>query len=123
MPLVVFSGVNHHFSTYIFGSALLKNETETNYVWVLERLCEAMGGKKPHSVITDGDKSMKNAIIKVFPDATRRLCLWHINKNVGEHVKKSQYAAKFIKGFFDITKADLTETKFEQKWSQLVESC
>ncbi|CAN1148829.1 Protein FAR1-RELATED SEQUENCE 2 [Linum perenne] len=82
-----------------------------------------MGGKKPHSVITDGDKSMKNAIIKVFPDATRRLCLWHINKNVGEHVKKSQYAAKFIKGFFDITKVDLTETKFEQKWSQLVESC
>ncbi|CAN1153217.1 Protein FAR1-RELATED SEQUENCE 5 [Linum perenne] len=123
MPLVVFSGVNHHFSTCIFGSALLKNETETNYVWVLETLCEAMGGKKPHSVITDGDKAMKNAIIKVFPDATRRLCLWHINKNVGEHVKKSQYAAKFIRGFFDIAKADLTEIKFEQQWSQLVESC
>ncbi|CAN1796902.1 Protein FAR-RED ELONGATED HYPOCOTYL 3, partial [Linum perenne] len=88
MPLVVFSGVNHHFSTCIFGSALLKNETEINYVWVLERLCEAMGGKKPHSVITDGDKAMKNSIIKVFPYTTRYLCLWHINKNVGEHVKK-----------------------------------
>ncbi|CAN1167726.1 hypothetical protein LINPERHAP1_LOCUS7700 [Linum perenne] len=56
-----------------------------------------MGGKKPHSVITDEDKAMKNAIIKVFPDATRRLCLWHINKNIGEYVKKSQYAAKFIR--------------------------
>ncbi|CAN1226766.1 Protein FAR1-RELATED SEQUENCE 5, partial [Linum perenne] len=81
MPLVIFSGANHHFSTCVFGSALLKDETEPNYRWVLETLAEAMGGNKPSSVITDGDKSMKNAIMRVFPDATRRLCLWHLQKN------------------------------------------
>ncbi|CAN1159646.1 hypothetical protein LINPERHAP2_LOCUS22837 [Linum perenne] len=33
-----------------------------------------MGGNKPSSVITDGDKAMKNAIMHVFPDETRLLC-------------------------------------------------
>ncbi|CAN0826816.1 hypothetical protein LINGRAPRIM_LOCUS2390 [Linum grandiflorum] len=36
---------------------------------------EAMDGKTPKFVITDGDTAMKNAIIDVFPDANRRLCL------------------------------------------------
>ncbi|CAN1159588.1 Protein FAR1-RELATED SEQUENCE 5 [Linum perenne] len=121
MPLVIFSGVNHHFSTCVFGSALLKDETESNYRWVLETLTEAMGGNKPSSVITDGDKSMKNAIMRVFPDATRRLCLWHLQKNVTEHVKKSK-SPDFAKRFYKLAKADLTEIELELQWKELVES-
>ncbi|CAN0884261.1 Protein FAR1-RELATED SEQUENCE 5, partial [Linum grandiflorum] len=82
MPLVVFSGVNHHFSTCLFGSALLKNEKTDNYKWVLETLMEAMDGKTPKSVITDGDTAMKNVIMDVFPNANRRRCLWHLKKKI-----------------------------------------
>ncbi|CAN0886915.1 Protein FAR1-RELATED SEQUENCE 5 [Linum grandiflorum] len=123
MPLVVFSGVNHHFSTCLFGSALLKNEKTDNYKWVLKTLMEAMDGKAPKSVITDGDTAMKNAIIDVFPDANRRLCLWHLKKHVGDHVKSSKFASTFIEGFWDIGIADLSEAQFEIKWKSLVESC
>ena len=42
------------------------DETEATYVWLLENFVEAMGGKCPVSVITDGDLSMRNAIKKVF---------------------------------------------------------
>ncbi|CAN1186690.1 Protein FAR1-RELATED SEQUENCE 5 [Linum perenne] len=62
MPLVIFAGVNHHFQTCLFGSALLENENATNYIWVLETFAKAMGGKKPDAVVTDGDKSMLKAI-------------------------------------------------------------
>ncbi|CAN1147570.1 Protein FAR1-RELATED SEQUENCE 5 [Linum perenne] len=80
-----------------------------------------MCGNKPSSVITDGDKSMKNAIMRVFPDATRRLCLWHLKKNVVEHVKKSK-SPDFAERFYKLAKADLTETEFELQWKELVES-
>ncbi|CAN1177156.1 Protein FAR1-RELATED SEQUENCE 5 [Linum perenne] len=80
-----------------------------------------MGGNKSSSVITDGDKSMKNAIMRVFPDATRRLCLWHLQKNVTEHVKKSD-TPDFAKRFYKLAKADFTEIEFELQWKELVES-
>ncbi|KAJ1392398.1 Zinc finger, PMZ-type [Sesbania bispinosa] len=42
-PLVVFAGVNHHNQTIVFGSALVANETEETYVWLLK---EFLRGKK-----------------------------------------------------------------------------
>jgi len=65
-PFVVFSGVNHHNQTIIFATALVSNETEETYVWLLEQMMEAMEGKAPTSVITDDDLSMRNAIRNVF---------------------------------------------------------
>ncbi|CAN0906672.1 hypothetical protein LINGRAHAP2_LOCUS24392 [Linum grandiflorum] len=37
-----------------------------------------MGGKPPLMVITDQDGAMANAIVKVIPEATHRLCSWHL---------------------------------------------
>ncbi|CAN0846252.1 Protein FAR1-RELATED SEQUENCE 5 [Linum grandiflorum] len=45
MPLIIFSGINHHYQTCIFVCALVQHEREENYVWALETLTEAMGGK------------------------------------------------------------------------------
>ncbi|KAF1861375.1 hypothetical protein Lal_00025662 [Lupinus albus] len=61
-PVVIFSGVNHHKQTNVFGVAVVSNETEETYVWLLEKFLEAMNGKQPKCVINDGDLSMKNAI-------------------------------------------------------------
>lgn len=71
-PLVVFSGVNNHNKSVIFGSAIVANETEETYIWVLQHFLEAMSGKSPIFVITDGDVAMRNAIKKVFPNAYHR---------------------------------------------------
>lgn len=35
-PLVVFCGINHHNQSIVFASAIVGNETEQTYVWVLE---------------------------------------------------------------------------------------
>ncbi|CAN1186579.1 Protein FAR-RED IMPAIRED RESPONSE 1, partial [Linum perenne] len=68
------AGINHHYSTCIFGSALLQHEKDTNYVSVLNTLTKAMGGKTPKAIITDGDKAMSKTISIAFLDAIHRLC-------------------------------------------------
>jgi len=72
--VVVFSRVNHHNQSIVFSAAIVGNETYETYVWLLERFLEAMGGKSPISVISDGDITMRNAIKRVFPKACHRLC-------------------------------------------------
>jgi len=74
-PVVVFSGVNHHNQSILFAAAIVVKETNETYAWLLERFLEAMGGKSPILVITDGDIAMRDAIKKVFPKARHRLCV------------------------------------------------
>jgi hypothetical protein len=74
-PLVVFSGVNHHNQSIVFAAAIVANETEETYVWLLEQFLVAMAGKSPVSVITDGDLAMRNAIGQVFPTSHHRFML------------------------------------------------
>lgn len=40
-PLVVITGVNHHRKTIPFDVALIKDEKEETYRWVLEQILEA----------------------------------------------------------------------------------
>ncbi|MCI18697.1 protein FAR1-RELATED SEQUENCE 5-like, partial [Trifolium medium] len=53
---------------------------------LLEQFMEAVEGKVPISVITDGDLAMKNAIWRVFPRAHHRLCAWHLLRNAISNV-------------------------------------
>ncbi|KAG6727912.1 hypothetical protein I3842_02G147700 [Carya illinoinensis] len=70
MSFVLFSGVNHHHQTIMFGCALL----------------EAMLGRAPSTIITDDDKAMAKAIAVVLPNTNHRLCLWHILQKFPEHL-------------------------------------
>ncbi|KAL4395657.1 hypothetical protein AHAS_Ahas01G0013800 [Arachis hypogaea] len=72
--LVVFSGVNHHNQTVVFIAALVADEKEETYVWLLQQLQVAMKAKALVSIITDGDRKMKSAIEQVFPEVHYRLC-------------------------------------------------
>ncbi|KAF1883269.1 hypothetical protein Lal_00030375 [Lupinus albus] len=94
-PVVIFSGVNHHKQTTVFDAGIVSNETEETYVWLLGNFLEAMNGKHPKCVITDGDFAMKNAIKRVSPATHHRLCVWHICNNAGKNIKKNN----FHKGF------------------------
>ncbi|KAK7290067.1 hypothetical protein RIF29_04223 [Crotalaria pallida] len=81
LPLVIFSGKNHHVQTVLFGCALVCDETTATYKWLLKTFLVAMCNKHPTSVVTDGDNAMREAIKEVFPNATHRLCAWHLQKN------------------------------------------
>ncbi|KAK3198633.1 hypothetical protein Dsin_022048 [Dipteronia sinensis] len=72
-PLVIVIGTNHHRRTTVLGFGLLMDETTKTYTWLLETFLKSMNGKKPNSVITDGDKAMANRIKIVMPDCVHRL--------------------------------------------------
>ncbi|KAJ1392019.1 MULE transposase domain [Sesbania bispinosa] len=94
-PMVVFFGVNHHNQTIVFGCAVVSNETEETYVWVLEQFLHAMKGKVPVSVITDGDLAMRNAIRRVFASAHHRLCAWHLLRNALSNFHNTRFTQLF----------------------------
>lgn len=116
-PFVVFSGVNHHNQTIIFATAVVSNEVEGTYVWLLEQFLAAMKGKHPTSVITDGDMAMRNAIRKVFPNNYHRLCAWHLLRNVMSNIGIPDFIPYFKKCML----GDMDVWKFEMLWTEMVQ--
>jgi hypothetical protein len=117
LPFVVLIGVNHHHQTIVFGSGLLNVETEEAYTWLLQAFHDAMNNKSPVSVVTDGDRAMRNAINTVFPNANHRLCSWHLARNAKQHINNSAALQAFHKLMNDIQ----TRDQFEEKWNSMIE--
>lgn len=116
-PFVIFSGVNHHNQTIVFGTGIVISETEETYVWLLEQLLSAMNGKQPLSVITDGDLAMKNAIKRVFPNAHHRLCAWHLLRNASTNIGIPEFMSYLKRCML----SDVEVSKFESLWAEMVE--
>ncbi|KAF1867712.1 hypothetical protein Lal_00050145 [Lupinus albus] len=114
--VVIFSGMNHHKQTTVFAAGIVSNETEETYVWLLGNFLEAMNGKHPKCVITDGDLSMKNGIKRVFPAAHHRLCAWHICNYAMKNIKKNN----FHKDFQKVMYADVEIDDFNMMWEELI---
>lgn len=70
----------------MFGITFLSDETSETFEWLLETFLEAMSWKQPDVVFSDQCRVLMNAIDSKFPDATHRLCQWHINNNATKHL-------------------------------------
>ncbi|XP_027151814.1 protein FAR1-RELATED SEQUENCE 5-like [Coffea eugenioides] len=119
-PLVVLAGVKNDFGTIIFGPALLSEKTTEAYDWILGTLVKANGGKKPISVITDGDKSMRQAIEHVLPNARHGLCTFHLKRNAETGTNK---CSMFTSMFAKFMKKAIPMEEFEEGWHAVVASC
>ena len=115
MQFVPFVGVNNHCKTIVFASAIVLDETEDTYVWLLESFMKAMCQEKPRGIITDGDASMIKAIAKVFPGIWHHVCAWHLDKNM----KKNLYH-KSLNEFRTLLYYTMSKTIFEERWSDFV---
>jgi hypothetical protein len=114
-------GINNHLQSILLGCALLPDETTETFVWMLEGLKEAMGGREP--TMTDQDKAMKAPIAIVFPKAVHRCCKWHV---LGKATEKFAWLISHEKDFakeFDYC-VNCTETpeEYEGWWAMLGES-
>nr|XP_025628612.1 protein FAR1-RELATED SEQUENCE 5-like [Arachis hypogaea] len=119
LPVVVFSGVNHHNQTCVFGTAMVSCESQESYIWVLRQFLECMQGKAPHSVITDGDPAMRIAIQSVFPHTHHRLCAWHLLRNATANISDP----RFTQMFRHCMLADIEIEEFEAHWELMVNEC
>ncbi|XP_016185792.1 protein FAR1-RELATED SEQUENCE 5-like [Arachis ipaensis] len=117
-PLVIFSGTNHHRQTIIFGFGLLEDEKIPSYKWLLSSFLEVLRHKEPKFVVTDGDESMREPIKCEFPNATHRLCTWHLARNAVVNIKDKDFCAVFktaVYGHFD-------EEEFDRYWVDMITS-
>ncbi|XP_027083570.1 protein FAR1-RELATED SEQUENCE 5-like [Coffea arabica] len=90
-PLVVLAGVNNHLNSTIFCCALLSDERIETYEWVLSTFIEAMKGRKPVVVMTDGDSVMRRVIKNLLSDACHKLCSWHLHRNVRSNIRCEEF--------------------------------
>nr|GEV37077.1 protein FAR1-related sequence 5-like [Tanacetum cinerariifolium] len=90
MPFVEIVGVTSTGKTFCIAFAFISEEKMDNYKWVLEclklTLDECM---LPRVIITDRDLALMNAGEKVFPNATRLLCRWHISQNILKNCRQT----------------------------------
>ena len=116
-----FTGVNHHMQSVFFGAGFLLHETEESYIWLFRSFLRAMCGIAPRVIITDECVRMKNAIEKILPNTTHRLCMWHIMEKVPGKVRP-ELRNDLV--FYDRLKHCVwnseTPAKFEDRWQSFI---
>ncbi|XP_074342030.1 protein FAR1-RELATED SEQUENCE 5-like [Apium graveolens] len=122
MPFILITGVNHHYQNILFGFALIRDEKETTYRWVLKTWLEAVDNKPPITIITDQDIALSNAISEVMPNTNHTYCTWHISSKFPEKLSTlyTQYS-EFKTDFNACIYKSLSPTEFEGRWEDLKE--
>ncbi|KAK1686409.1 hypothetical protein QYE76_047257 [Lolium multiflorum] len=116
MPFIPFVGINNHRQTTVFACAIVSDEKEKTYKWLLETFLKAMYQQKPKGIITDGDAAMIAAVGKVFPGVWYRVCTWHIEKNMKKHLDPLAHNE-----FRSLLYYSTSEQVFEERWRAFVE--
>jgi hypothetical protein len=122
MPFVPFTGVNHHQQSILFGCALLWDETEESFVWLLTTWLEAMHGVCPKTIITDQDAAITNAVARVFPNVNHHYCMWHIEKKFPEYLSHIYHEYSDFKSQFNkCIHQSITIEDFESDWEAMID--
>ncbi|KAJ6825855.1 protein FAR1-RELATED SEQUENCE 5-like [Iris pallida] len=122
LPFVLFTGVNHHLQSIIFGCGLLTDESEESYVWLFQNWLVAMCGRPPVSLVTDYQEAVGAAVSKVFPDTCHRLNKWGILNKLKEklsnfYIRRPSFEGDFLKC---VDESETVET-FELRWKSILE--
>ncbi|XP_042960040.1 protein FAR-RED IMPAIRED RESPONSE 1-like [Carya illinoinensis] len=117
MPFALFVGVNHHGQSILLGAGLISSKNIRTFVWLFETWLKCMDGRAPKAIISDQDKTIKNAIAIVFPNTRHKYCLWHImrklSKKLGLHAEfKCGLKSALQKCVYD----SQTSGEFEKSW-------
>lgn len=87
LPLINAVGVSNIgrksnvLSTFQIAMAWLANEQEDTYAWFLQTLKEEVYDRfdcSPEVFMSDKDRALCNAAYRVFGDAKKMLCTWHM---------------------------------------------
>ncbi|XP_050207574.1 uncharacterized protein LOC126656996 [Mercurialis annua] len=89
MPFFEIIGMTPSNKNFLIAYAIMKDETEGSYRWVLERLRFLIGDLlQPTCIFTDRELGLLKPVKEIFPYTPHLLCTWHINKDVEDKVFK-----------------------------------
>ena len=125
MPFGIFTGVNNFGQSICFAGTLVIEEDEETFRWIFSKFLEMTSGHAPSVLLTDDDKAMANAYVKVLkPFGTKhRLCQWHLLKNVMKNLigKLGNAWRSFIKQLYNCL-GKIDPYDFQIEWDKLKSS-
>jgi hypothetical protein len=123
LPVSFFVGVSNEGVIVPFAVGIMRSETAENYSWLAQSFYKCYG-TLPSTVIVDGDRKLREAILTVALkhnlNVAILLCLWHLHCDLEKNlVKKTPNVDVFAlkKAFYEL-RACSTEHFFESKWSE-----
>ncbi|KAK6124883.1 hypothetical protein DH2020_041369 [Rehmannia glutinosa] len=121
IPLLSFSGLNHHCQSVLLGCGFLVDETIETYIWLMRAWLTCMSGRPPQTIITDQGKALQGAISEVFPRANHRLCLplvmQSIREKLGEVGESEIFRTVLNRTVYNSMKVE----EFEMGWEEMVQ--
>ncbi|KAL5194002.1 PKS-NRPS hybrid synthetase [Glycine soja] len=125
LPLLDFVGMTPAGMTFSAGFAYVEGERVNNLVWALQRFRGLFLNRDalPGVIVIDRDQALMNAVKDVFPECTNLLCIFHINKNFDECLKKFEVACAPWPIFVDYVKETWIiphKEKFVSTWTNKV---
>ncbi|XP_042064027.1 protein FAR1-RELATED SEQUENCE 6-like isoform X2 [Salvia splendens] len=122
VPLVVFTGINHHAQTVPLGCGLVSVQTVESFVWLYRAWLTYMVGRSPQTIITSECKALQTAVAEVFPRASHCLSLTNIMKMVLHEVACLEACEAIRNGLSRAVYHSLRSDEFEAAWEDLVQS-
>ncbi|KAJ1291442.1 hypothetical protein BS78_02G315800 [Paspalum vaginatum] len=121
-PLALFTGLNHHKQTVIFGSALLYDESNEAFRWLLDTFKMAMNGTYPKTLLTDRSATISEAVAAMWPATAHRYCVWQIYQNALQQLSQAFHGSKTLECDFKRCLFDCEdEDEFLTAWKEMLE--
>jgi hypothetical protein len=121
MMLMLIIAVDNNFRNLIVAAAILEDETEATFSWVLQELknsCDIT----PTVIYSDADPALISAVKKNYPETHHFHCIFHIDLNLRKKLKGKlhdqfeSFRAKFLG-----MRNSLCYKKFEIEWKVLID--
>nr|TKW35320.1 hypothetical protein SEVIR_2G364300v2 [Setaria viridis]TKW35321.1 hypothetical protein SEVIR_2G364300v2 [Setaria viridis]TKW35324.1 hypothetical protein SEVIR_2G364300v2 [Setaria viridis] len=120
-PLALFTGLNHHKQTVIFGAALLYDESNEAFRWLLDTFKMAMNGN-PKTLLTDRSAAISEAVAATLPATAHRYCVWQIYQNALQQLSQAFHGSKTLECNFKRCLFDCEdEDEFLTAWKEMLE--
>ncbi|AEE84257.1 FAR1-related sequence 1 [Arabidopsis thaliana] len=123
LPLVAFTGVNHHGQFLLLGfGLLLTDESKSGFVWLFRAWLKAMHGCRPRVILTKHDQMLKEAVLEVFPSSRHCFYMWDTLGQMPEklgHVIRLE--KKLVDEINDAIYGSCQSEDFEKNWWEVVD--
>ncbi|CAH9116215.1 unnamed protein product [Cuscuta epithymum] len=121
VPFATLTGLNHHAQPVLFGSAIIFDESETSFVWLLQTWLQAISPHIPLSITTNSDRHVQMAVAQVLPNTCHRLCRWSIIRETKQKLSLIYHMHPSFEAEFKkcINEPD-TVDEFESQWGSLL---
>ncbi|KAL0217123.1 hypothetical protein RCL1_007606 [Eukaryota sp. TZLM3-RCL] len=120
MPLLHGVGMTCLNTTFSAFFCLLRDETQSSYMWALKQLQNILISP-PAVVVTDRELALMNALQDVFPYTNRILCWFHIRQNINSKhsAANSVFWEEMMSDIIDSVRS-LTKDDFDSKLLSLI---